>query len=346
MTTKSSKTVKTPTQKRAKNDFRRLWDILPHPPLSVVRVFARGKDSRDGDYARSYRDIERFAAAHGEKNIYVAPNPTSHTGGVRHSAKHVSHWSFFVIDVDPVKKKFDIKRARNHVMHAFSNMMRDRGFEIYGRPIIIDSGRGSQVWYRLDDVHLYENICGLTLDAIQPDGDNWVTTRKTARRTNGWWLSELDERVGLTNGCRIDTSVSDLPRVMRCPGTINQKTGKKTKFTLWTKRRFPGLAVAMVMAVPPGYFLDPEPSEELAPGVSWQEAYPHLTRTAQNYLLTGQAEPGRHRVMWHTAKKLREVGVSRKEAARALKWANKLKGKDEALPLDQVKHALDTAYLD
>jgi hypothetical protein len=48
--------------------------------------------------------------------------------------------------------------------------------------------------------------------------------------------------------------------------------------------------------------------------------------------------------MWHTAKKLQELGCSREEARKALRWANRLKGKEAALPRDQVEHALATAY--
>lgn len=207
-------------------------------------------------------------------------------------------------------------------------------------PIMIDSGRGIQIWIRLEDTLLIDTVDG-DVGAYAPDP---VIERGLARRINGYWLKKLDEFVGIEDGCRIDTSVSDLPRVMRCPGTINQKTKRMAKILVPSQAIFHGLAQKMLDGVPPQVFWDPDPVPGIKAGSTWQEVYPHLTRMAQDYLMKGQEEPGRHKVMWHTAKKLRELGVERAEALRALRWANKLRGKEEALPLDQVKHAVATAY--
>jgi hypothetical protein len=195
------------------------------------------------------------------------------------------------------------------------------------QPIIIDSGRGCQAWIRLEDIEMTNDI-----------------RRRNARRVNGYWLGKLDESLGLTHGCRIDTSVSDLPRVMRCPGTVNVKTGRVSCFINAPTNIYEGLAVALTLATPKQALKDPEPPQGIVPGSSWQDVFTHLTKMAQGYLLFGHEEPGRHKVMWHTAKKLQELGVSRQEARRAIRWANQLKGKEAALPRDQVEHALGTAY--
>ena len=90
--------------------------------------------------------------------------------------------------------------------------------------------------------------------------------------------------------------------------------------------------------------MDPEPPTGIARGQRWQSVYSHLTMSAQEYLTRGKAEPGRHKVMWHTARKLQELGVTRAEARRALRWANALQGEEEELEPEQIEHALDTAY--
>ena len=311
-----------------------LWDVLPHPTTGhVVRLFSRKADSRGGDFARSLRELRVWASARVDRNIYVAPNPTTSTSGERHSARDVTHWSFFLIDIDPIEKKYNIKKATSHVLNAFANMA---PCGVIGRPIVIDSGRGCQLWYRLPD---------LITDASTEEGiiKEGRVHPKTARKINGYWLAELDRRVGLTNGCRIDTSVSDLPRVMRCPGTYNVKTGKMARIIEANKTVFESLPQCLLKPIPKSALIDPvlKPG---APGLTWQKAHSKLTLMAQTYLLEGQVEPGRHKVLWHTARKLCEVGVSREETYKALNRANKLKGEDNALDQKEIEHALNTAY--
>jgi len=218
-------------------------------------------------------------------------------------------------------------------------------------PIIIDSGRGVQAWIRLDDVPMLLPGFMFAGDIVTEESKRIPgvctavgTVASVARRVNGYWLKRLDEALGVTYGCRIDTSVSDLPRVMRCPGTINRKTGRMAYLVEPSVHVYKGLATKLIEGTPKTALIDPETPRGLARGLPWQDVYPHLTRTAQVYLTFGQAEPGRHKVMWHTAKKLNELGVSREEARKALSHANKLRGKGEQLEPEQVEHALNTAY--
>lgn len=255
---------------------------------------------------------------------------------MRHSAGEVSHWSYFLIDMDPVTgsnceatlEKADPMKALMRAIRLFGQWT-ETNFRVSGYlcPLIIDSGRGTQAWIRLEDVWL-------------PGPE----MRSLARRVNGYWLKRLDEECGLYAGCRIDTSVSDLPRMMRCPGTFNLKTGQMARIAHWSNMVYRGLASRMTERVPSQVLVDPDPPVGVAAGQPWQMVFAHLTRMAQNYLTFGQEEPGRHKVMWHTSKKLQELGVTREEARKAIRHANKLRGKDEELPLDQVEHALNTAY--
>jgi len=307
----------------------------------VVRLFTRKGDERSGDFAESAEEVRAFALAYKDRNVYVAPNPTNSTLGARHTAAEVTHWSYFLIDMDPVEEQFNAENALSVALLWFGEWM-GWDFDAHKgmRPIIIDSGRGMQAWIRLEDIALDDVTVNIGISTQR----RVFLSRMVARRANGYWLKKLDEKLGVCHGCRIDTSVSDLPRVMRCPGTVNVKTGRTAEFVHATDYVFKGLAELIVSGTPSAALTDPEPPTDLEAGLPWQEVFPHLTRMAQTYLSQGQEEPGRHKVMWHTAKKLHELGVTRQEARKALRWANALKGEDAALPPDQVKHALDTAY--
>lgn len=325
----------------ADDQIETLWSVLPHPEDSVVRLFCRKGNERDGDFAHNVPEVRQFARAYQDRNVYVALNPTRSTSGVRHSAADVTHWSYFLIDIDPVKKECNPMIAVEEALLWLGEWL-GRDFNRL-RPIIIDSGRGAQAWVRLADVPL---LAGDDVRELRLGNGKTTTavTRKLARRVNGYWLKRLDEKLGLCRGCKIDTSVSDLPRVMRCPGTINIKTGRAAKFVHATDRMFEGMATLLVTGTPSRELWDPEPVKGVLAGQPWQMVFAHLTLSAQTYLTRGKEEPGRHKVMWHTAKKLAELGVTREEAGRALRWANALAGKDEELDQGQVKHALDTAY--
>jgi len=336
MTRGTSKTAKTHTTKGKKpSEFKRLWQVLPHPPGSVVRLFSRNGDQRNGDFAESAGDIRRFADAHAEGNIYVAPNPTDFRGGTRHSTRHVTHWSYFLIDCDPVEPDYDAAAA---LYQALTWLGEWAGKDFKRRlPLIIDSGRGMQAWIRLEDIVLDPNVArkdGIDAGRIHP---------KTAARVNSHWLKRLSDRLKVVHGCQIDTSVSDLPRVMRCPGTYNAKTGRKACIVNYTDEVFEGFAY-LLSTIDEKYLDEPESDVEIESGQTWQRVFHHLTRTAQTYLTAGWSEPGRHKTANHTARTLREKGCTRHECWKALKRANKLRGEEEALPLDQLKGCLNSAF--
>ncbi len=319
-----------------------LWDVLPHPTTEhVVRTYWREGDQRGGDYARTEGELERFRRAMTGRNAYVAPNPTKHTIGDRHSAADVTHWSFLLVDIDPVMPDPNPFAVSKEVLNLMRHWV---GYNpSVAEPVIIDSGRGCQLWFRLEDIHLYENVCPLPGEGLIPrDGVSLVTERKTARKTMGYWLNRLAESIGESHGCKIDTSTSDLPRLMRMPGTVNQKTGRLANFLSLGTGPIIGLAERLVQETPAGVYVEREILG--APGRSWQAAFGELTRRAQTYLTSGWTEPGRHVVMWHTAKCLAEQGCDVEEARKALVYGNSLQGEDQELEPSDIENALTTAF--
>jgi len=311
--------------------FQELWDILPHPPETVIRMMAKPHEGFImGDSARTRLEMENFARYWGsrEHSIYVCPNPCREgVAGVRHFAKDVTHWSYFLLDVDPISDEYNAQAALDEALLWLGAWV-GRDFSMYP-PITIDSGRGRQAWIRLQDVPLDDS------------GEN--VHPRVARAVNGYWLKKLDERLGLVHGCRVDTSVADLCRPMRCPGTVNQKTGRQANFIVRTGHVFRGLETLLTVGTPKEVTAAP-PVTVSRPGLSWQKAFSSLTLTAQTYLLHGQEEPGRHKTMFHTAKKLQEVGCTRESVRRAITYANSLRGEDSALETKDIEHALDTAF--
>ena len=319
-----------------------IWSLLPHPsPDHVVRTFWRKPDgTRGGDYARSEGELNRFIKATVGRNAYIAPNPTKSTIGDRHSAGDVTHWSYFLVDIDPVEDDFNPQLAQAEVMNLMHHWLGILGTSV---PTVIDSGRGIQLWYRLDDLHLYEKVTGLPGEGLTPrDGISWVCERGHARKAMGCWLRRLEESIGLLGGCKIDTSTSDLPRLMRLPGTVNLKTGRAASIIHPGTGPIQGLAQRMVAETPAGVFV--ERTYEGCEGRSWQDAYGELTQRAQRYLSQGWTEPGRHVAMWHAAKTLSERGVSKDQAREAILYGNGLQGPDEELSGEDIESALKTAY--
>lgn len=321
-------------------EIKQLWPLLPHIQTpdgpTTIRWFARNLEGTEkaGGYADTEKEL--IAAIHScpDRNFYVCPNPTLSRVGIRNRTSDVTHWSWLLLDIDPiVKSGFD----PHPLMDAALLYLGDMIGEDFARtsPIVIDSGRGLQAWFRLNDWPLADKSEG-------PYGSNFLG-RREARITMRYWLDKLDKYLGEVSGCRIDTTTSDLPRPMRCPGTKNAKTHRMTRMIIPSSHIFMGLAHRLIVGVPSERFrVDPIPS--LPGGVEWQDVFVNLTIKAQNYLCHGKVEPGRHETAWHTAKNLAEKGLTREAVRRALVYANSLRGKDAELSEMDIEHALDTAF--
>lgn len=333
-----------------RSEIDRLWSLLPHPKDTIVRVFARNRETGElgGDFARSAGEMYHFARVHADKQVYVCPQPAlaTATTGTRHSAKDTAYWSYLLLDMDPIEDVFDPEPALEEAL-LWLGEWTGRNLAPGGdrRPLIIDSGRGRQAWVRLGEHELMpDGVVEITTIPSDFGDARFVTgwDRRTVRKVCGYWLNKLAEKVGMCHGCKLDTSTSDLPRPMRMPGTFNQKTGRMARI-IEPGVTFYGLGDILVTGTPDDKLHEPD-VEQVAPGTKWQKTLHLLTLSARTYLKQGQAEPGRHKAMWHTAKKLQELGLPRTEVRRALAQANKKQGEEQELSASEVEHALDTAF--
>jgi hypothetical protein len=320
--------------------IRQLWNVLPHPPFTTVRWFAKSLDGKEkwGGYADEPEELKSAIDDSPGKNFYVCPNPSSSKVGIRHRTEDVQYWSWFLIDIDPVVKVGYAPRPLLDMTVLTLGEWLGRRIE----PVVIYSGRGMQAWIRLNDPILTD----VPLDGLPLQFDAYdmiPIERRVARLTMRYWLEKLNKRLGTVGGCKIDTTCSDLPRPMRCPGTVNMKTGQMSTIIEASTTIHRGLDALLITGVPPHQFrVDPVPS--VPAGTEWQDVFVHLTIKAQNYLTRGKVEPGRHETMWHTARNLAEKGLTRDAVRRGLQWANERQGLDMALTLDDIEHALDTAF--
>lgn len=337
----------------ASQAIRRLWDLLPHTETSsgptTVRWFAKSFDGhvKWGGFADTFAELWNAAVNCPGMNFYVCPNPSDSRSGVRHSTKDVTHWSWFLIDVDPVVKEgYDPALLMAHALAQLGKWL-NKDFTVT-RPVVIDSGRGMQAWFRLGDILHYEDRDDGRISSyyIPGVGTRTCVTRRTARLAMRYWLERLSDTLGEIGGCRIDTTCSDLPRPMRCPGTVNVKTGRMAEFISDSDHVFGGivgLAELLVGATPQSRFKQ-EPVPSVPDGTEWQDVFVHLTIKAQKYLTSGKVEPGRHETMWHTARSLAEKGLTRDAVRRALEWGNSRRGPEMELKPEDIEHALNTAF--
>jgi len=311
------------------SEFERLWSLLPHPPGSVVRYMARRKDGPGervvGDFADTWEDLEHAARAW-EKDgfdFYVQLNPTPERARPRCRARDITHWCWLLLDIDPKFPHADPFGALDAYLAALSRVT---GQTI--RPLVLDSGRGAQAWVRMDDTSL--ELPWLITERYDERGvpvrgprERVVAGRTVARRVMGFWLRRLLEDVGVVSGCALDTACSDLPRVMRCPDTVNSKTGRRARIIEPGAGAHPNLVNLLLAQVPFSEFSPPPPSESgLIEGRTWPDVLVTMSRTARDFIRGGAEEPGRHKAAVATARSLKEQGLTPAACRQALDRGN------------------------
>jgi len=308
------------------------------PAGSVFRYFARRP--RDGaiyaetlDSAEDLRRVCSWADRVGY-NSYWMPNPTKTKGKTRCRSTDITHWQWLMIDIDPVDPDHNDPGACARRIHGIleGSLYAQPGAEYkekLGLPLRINSGRGMQALYPIqardlsygwmDRTEYWESGKPSTAPPLVAVTE--VDGRVFAPQIASWWLHELRKKLGPSGsyaGCTIDTSCSDLPRVMRIPNTINVKTGKR----------------AEVIGYPSGPVLDPERLAVFVPMTlpdvhpkivarRWTDFVPHMTVAGRRFLLEGEEEPGRHRQAAAAMLSLLDLGANREQVLAALLYGAK-----------------------
>jgi hypothetical protein len=229
-------------------------------------------------------------------NLYLNANATLPTSKIKLSRSDVIRWRYLVVDLDPV--------ADSPVAPPESYL--PEGVRVF-------SGRGYQFWVpiRLPIVASFgitDSPAGAPLRASCGAFDTAVAL--LYERGMSGYLHTLAP----PDGYLVDTTCSDLARVVRCPGSINQKTGMRA-----TIERFPDIGKPLyAQAVMDCARYVPEPPAAVCTELtSLNAALPHLNVRTRTFILNGAGFPGRHTACFAAAKNLHELGIIRD---RAYEW--------------------------
>jgi hypothetical protein len=224
-------------------------------------------------------------------NFYLNLNPTFNRPGKSKLAREdVKLWRYIVVDLDPggdalvppVPQPCITKPS-----HYLYNAHR------------IFSGRGYQYWLPIDTS---------SIDELYPE--------KAERIMQGFLRALAAETEAWASGWIVDTTCSDLARVVRCPGSVNQKTGARA--VVEHVHKGAGIDIGVLMRYNQPTMVELV-AERLHPpnSLNLLDTLPHLNIRARTFILEGASSPGRHSACYATCKNLHELGV---DSDRALEW--------------------------
>lgn len=273
--------------------------VLPPP----WRYFAkrpgavRGGVSRSApDLALALRDLRAF-------DVYLQANP-SHWNGVKAAREDIFAIRSFFLDLDPVTPDAaPLKAASLVALVAY-----------HPHPVILDTGRGAQVWFRFDPVPV----------------DRWDFTLpgflNAVSRSFSWPLHD----------CILDRSVANVTHLCRMPGSINQRTGRMVRITR-QGTPIPQHRVQQILHT----FYEPPVPPAIRPGIaSVGQALPFLPLTAATFLTEGVDEGDRHRAACSTVYSLREYAIREEAISAAVHRGAQLCS--PPLPAREVERILST----
>lgn len=315
----------TPAQAKQVFDlFKGQW-----PSNSVMHLFFRTLKGRiHVDVAPNPETLERLTewATGSGYNCYVQVNPTYAAWPGRARTDTITHWSWFLVDLDPTGPDPDLDGAEDFVMGFLSNYL---GI-IHLHAVVIDSGRGRQLWFPLDTTPT-DKLVPLRTEPLprHPDAADilsntrMVPMREAAPRAMAYWLGVLRDRMPIGLDITVDTSVSDLPRVMRLPFTINQKTGRRGSILSTQPRQNVGLADKLLHYAP--YRLWKERAVVPIGGGTWPAYLSSMTVGGRKFVTEGQqGEGGRHRAASAAMLSLLELGCPLDEVKAAIRFGGQL----------------------
>jgi hypothetical protein len=231
-------------------------------------------------------------------NLYLNANPTRHVPGRKKlSREDVTHWRYIVVDLDPTEL------ALQPPQPGVSGPLKADYWLKYAHRIF--SGRGYQYWLPFEPRE------------VRPvfDSDFGPCTThydQMFERVMQGYLRALGLEAAVWCPCwKVDTACSDLGRVVRCPGSVNQRTGRRAVFEHVAQRPWVPLEELLhfeqfVPAAPP-------PPEHVDFS-NLLDLLPHLNACAKAFILEGAEAQGRHRACYATCKTLHELGVPPQKA--------------------------------
>ncbi len=283
----------------------------------TVRLTAkRGDFDVTGGVLKSKADLYR--AAHnleeGGWDVYIGANPARGTR-IKAATREVEVWRYVVLDLDPIDPECAPELALSEGIRSIPEMA-----DINTACVIVFTGRGAQGWIALHPSHLHG-----------------ADDRALVERGMGHLLHNLKRKWDGRYGYEIDTSTSDLARIVRCPGTINTKTGKRAKVIRLAAGQMDPQPI-LDSAPPP-----PEPTKPLDVDCSnLNQVAPHLNDRARKFLRMGIERGERHKSAFAAAMNLRELGIER---ATIVAWV--VRGGDKCRPrlnFGDCVHAVEEAF--
>ena len=318
-----------------------VFELLGHP---FLRVFARDRSGRTmGETILDPRQLATWSGFWTERgfNLYVQMNPTKRKGTGRVSTADISHWNWFLVDLDPISETPKLDLAKEFVEMFMYNYLGIKHLHY----TLIDSGRGWQMWFPLPlqplrwqdgpmdmkiAVHTQPLPRMFELEDFDETNTIEVFLREAAPRAMSYWLNFLKERMELVLpacGVTIDTSVSDLPRVMRLPYTENFKTGRPTSILRKQIGINVGLGNKLIAYAPYKVWKKEEyDAYEMADNATWHHylTHPGMKVNARIYLTEGVSEGGRHKAATAALLTLKELGCDATQVEAALLWGARL----------------------
>lgn len=217
-------------------------------------------------------------------DAYIQPNPVNTDKKKRAEAKDVSHYRWFTVDIDPITDPPNMSTLEINVPKPLCNLQKSSHF--------VHTGRGIQIWWR----------------AVEQEIDS-EELRERLRYANACMIKEI---ILGTDKWKVDF-LPDLPRLVRMPQTVNQKTGQLAEVRHWPVEGCDFLNPINAME----WAGDPPPPPEPPKALSkdkWQFALPHLSLLAKTFIMegvdSGDAEnPGRHHSAVAAARSLRDANL-------------------------------------
>lgn len=287
----------------SRDQIELIWPKLAPGALVCAKVAGRMLTRR----FNKLDDLVSFADRMNPCDTFVHLNGTKPECVRKASVSDVVSWNNLLIDIDGTKEFLNV-----------STVLAELGY--MGATTVVDSGRGIHMWLHLrtpDDVWN-----GIQHNRLELAGAKFLR-----------YLHERDHHV--------DTCTSDLPRIVRLPGTFNSRS-KSIARVLGT----PGWGVVLGEE----FYERWKPTEEelarptIPSGtLTLRALIPAISARASEYIISGAESPGRRGAVFACAKSLFEAGVTREQVDEYIRRGND-RSTPEPLRDEEVRRAIDNAW--